>query len=140
MTVVLDTNVLLQLFGRAGRYRPIREAIADGRLRWAVSTSILFEYEELLAARSGRARWEVLMRFMHAASLRHGSIVLVSPSFQFHLIVTDPDDNKFTDCAIAANADWLITDDAHFAPLAVAGYKPQPIAPAEFIARVLGGQ
>jgi hypothetical protein len=41
------------------------------------------------------------------------------------------------DCAIAADADWLITEDAHFDPLKSSGHKPQPIAPAEFIARFL---
>lgn len=50
----------------------------------------------------------------------------------------DPDDNAFTDCAITAGADCIITDDAHFAPLANAGYKPQPITPAEFIERYRG--
>lgn len=26
----------------------------------------------------------------------------------------DDDDNKFADCAIAANADYLVTNDKHF--------------------------
>ena len=139
MTVVLDTNVLLPLFGKAGRHRPLRDAIARGRVRWAVSTSVLFEYEEILIARSGRSRWEALLRFMQAVSLRHGSIMRVSPSFHFRIVTADPDDNKFTDCAITANADYVITEDAHFKPLAEAGYQPQPITPAEFIRRHLSG-
>lgn len=137
MTVVLDTNVLLPLFGKAGRHRPLRDAIADGRVRWAVSTSVLFEYEEILVARSGRSRWEGLLRLMHSVSLRHGSVLAVSPSFYFEVVTADPNDNKFSDCAIIANADWLITEDAHFAPLANAGYRPKPITPGEFIARFL---
>jgi len=47
----------------------------------------------------------------------------------------DPDDNIFTDCAITAGADFLITEDRHFAPLANAGYKTRPIPPLDFIAR-----
>src|SRR6266436_1804775 len=77
MTVVLDTNVLLSLFGKAGRHRPLREAIARGHVRWAVSTSVLFEYEEILVARSGRSRWEALLRFIYAVSLRHGTILFL---------------------------------------------------------------
>ena len=130
MTVVLDTSVLLPLFGKAGRHRPLRDAIARGRVRWAVSTSVLFEYEEILVARSGRSRWEALLRFMHAVSLRHGSIMRVSPSFCFRIVTADPDDNKFTDCAITAHAGYVITEDAHFKPLTDAGCKPQPITPA----------
>jgi predicted nucleic acid-binding protein len=44
----------------------------------------------------------------------------------------DPDDNAFTDCSIAAHADYVITEDHHFTPLANAGYKPQPITPSAF--------
>lgn len=33
--------------------------------------------------------------------------------FQWHLL-QDADDNKFADCAIAANADYLITNDRDF--------------------------
>ena len=41
----------------------------------------------------------------------------------------------FTDCAITADADYLLTEDAHFAPLADAGYKPQLLSPQRFIAQ-----
>lgn len=49
------------------------------------------------------------------------------------VITADADDNKFCDCAIAADADFVVTEDHHFGPLKVAGYKPQPIKPDEFI-------
>ncbi len=66
-------------------------------------------------------------------------VVFVNPHYQFQIIADDPDDNKFTDCAIAAHADYIITEDKHFAPLANAGYKPQPITPLEFIRLHLSG-
>jgi len=34
--------------------------------------------------------------------------------YHWQLIKQDPDDNKFADCAIAANADYLVTNDKHF--------------------------
>ncbi len=34
--------------------------------------------------------------------------------FDFALIHVDPSDNKFVDCAIAANADCLVSNDGHF--------------------------
>jgi len=67
-----------------------------------------------------------------------GNLLIVSPHFQFHIIGDDPEDNAFTDCAIAAHADFVITEDRHFAALASAGYKPQPITPAAFIERYRG--
>lgn len=32
----------------------------------------------------------------------------------FGLIEKDADDNKFVDCAIAADAEYIVTNDAHF--------------------------
>ena len=39
-------------------------------------------------------------------------------SFKFNLIEADPDDNKFADCAIVANAEYIVSEDAHFRILA----------------------
>lgn len=36
------------------------------------------------------------------------------PHFSFGLITQDPDDNKFVDCAIISNADYIVTEDKHF--------------------------
>jgi predicted nucleic acid-binding protein len=30
------------------------------------------------------------------------------------IITADPDDNKFVDCAFAAGADYLVSEDSHF--------------------------
>lgn len=34
--------------------------------------------------------------------------------YDFGLIETDVDDNKFVDCAVAADAEYIVTNDAHF--------------------------
>jgi predicted nucleic acid-binding protein len=47
MTVCLDTNVFLQIFGRRQPYYPILRALLDGRLTLAVSNEILLEYAEV---------------------------------------------------------------------------------------------
>lgn len=39
---------------------------------------------------------------------------LHEPSFHFHMIQSDPDDNKFVDCAIASNAVCIVSNDHHF--------------------------
>jgi uncharacterized protein len=54
---------------------------------------------------------------------------------QHHPFHPDPDDNIFTDCAITADADYVLTEDGHFSALADSGYKPRPIPPEQFIAR-----
>ena len=39
---------------------------------------------------------------------------LVDPYFRLGLITADIDDNKFVDCAFAAGADYLVSEDNHF--------------------------
>jgi predicted nucleic acid-binding protein len=74
---------------------------------------------------------------MDLAELTSGNLLRVTPSFQFRVVTADPDDNIFTDCAITADADYLLTEDGHFASLVGAGYKPRPISPQEFQARII---
>ncbi len=137
MTVCLDTNVLIQMFGGRAQWRPLRDALFLGRLEWAISTSILMEYQEIVSERMGARRWQQVAAFVDFLAEVRGTVRHVEPSFQFRVIVHDADDNKFTDCAIAAQADFVITDDGHFAPLEDAGYRPKPISPVEFLRRHL---
>ena len=39
---------------------------------------------------------------------------MITPFYNFNLIEVDPDDNKFVDCAIAANAKCIVTNDHHY--------------------------
>ena len=32
----------------------------------------------------------------------------------FRLIVADPDDDKFVDCAVTGNAKYIVTEDSHY--------------------------
>ena len=34
--------------------------------------------------------------------------------YKWSLITADFDDNKFVDCAVSANADYIVTNDKHF--------------------------
>ncbi len=137
MIVVLDTNVVLQSLNQRHPFAVILDAWYAGRFIWALSTDILLEYQEVIVRKSGIARWQALARLLDLAATHGGNAQQVSPSFFFRTISADRDDDKFADCAIAANADYIITSDKHFAPLIGSGYKPQPITPEEFISRHL---
>jgi hypothetical protein len=53
----------------------------------------------------------------------------VEPWFQGRLIATDPDNDKFAAFAIAAEAEWIVTDDPHFDLLKSFGRKPHSFTP-----------
>ncbi len=137
MIVCLDTNVLLQARASGHAFFPILDSWVAGKFTLAVSTGILLEYEEVIARMSGREQWRKFARLMDYVELTTGAVLRVTPHYHFQVINHDPDDNIFTDCAITAGADYLITEDRHFAPLASAGYHPQPITPVEFISKHL---
>lgn len=137
MTVVVDTNVLVSLFGKKSPLWPLRRALQEGAIEWAVSTPILLEYEEVICRMASRERWGDVERYLEVISALYGTVRRVKPSFRFRAITGDPDDDAFADCAIVADADWIITFDAHFDALKGAGFRPQPISPAEFIDRFL---
>ncbi len=139
MIVCIDTSVFIQASKAGHPLHAIFTAWLRRKFRWALSHDILAEYEEILTQRSGRRRWLQFDRVLDLAEMRGDLLIKVQPSYQFQIIADDPDDNKFTDCAITAGADYVITDDRHFAALANAGYKPQPIGSEEFIRRYLSG-
>ena len=137
MIVCLDTSVLLQIFGRKQPFQPILRALLEGHLALAVTTEILFEYQEVTTRLSGAARWRDVAALLEVLGQLHGNIHHVTPQFRFHVIDADPDDNKFCDCAIALGADFIVTEDSHFDALNSAGYKPKSISPTEFITQFL---
>ncbi|HEU6448554.1 MAG TPA: putative toxin-antitoxin system toxin component, PIN family [Verrucomicrobiae bacterium] len=137
MTVCLDTSVFLQIFGRRQPFYPILRAMLDGNIAIAVSTEILLEYEEVISRLSGTERWQDVVAFLESLSQLRGNIRRITPQFRFNVIAIDPDDNKFCDCAIAAEADFVVTEDSHFDSLNSAGYKPKTIKPDDFIQRYL---
>jgi putative PIN family toxin of toxin-antitoxin system len=137
MTACLDTGVFLQIFGRKQPFHPILRALLDGRLTLAVSTEILFEYQEVTTRLSGAERWRDMAALLDLLAQLHGNIRQVEPKFRFDVISIDPDDNKFCDCAIAADANFVVAEDNHFDVLKSAGYKPKPIKPEEFIRQYL---
>jgi putative PIN family toxin of toxin-antitoxin system len=140
MIVVIDTNVVLTMFKPSRANRPIFEAWVQGALRWAVSTDILLEYEETAARMAPPAYAALIFQVVDAVDAARANVLRVSPTFRFHVITADADDNKFADCAIVAEADLIITEDRHFDVLCGSGYKPQSVTPEAFIQRHLGGE
>ena len=139
MTVVIDTNVLLPMLGASHPFHEILRMWMRGGFVLALGTEILLEYEEIAKPRVGDARWQEFLVLLEGVATLRKNLLRITPSFRFHLITADPDDDKFADCAIAAEADWIITADQHFAALIGSGYKPQPVTPDEFLRRHLGG-
>ncbi len=110
MRVILDTNVFLQSLPRTSSVRPIWDAFLGERIQLHVTTDILLEYEEQLGLRASPLVAKSIAALMEKAANAH----LVRIHFRWNAVPADPDDNKFFDAAVAASADYLVTNDAHF--------------------------
>lgn len=110
MRVVLDTNIVLAITPYFSAYRWVYDALRDGKFELVVSTEILDEYAEILERQNSAAFAELTLLTLD----NFPTIVQVEPAFRFALIPNDPDDNKFTDAAVAGNADYIVTNDGHF--------------------------
>ena len=57
---------------------------------------------------------KVIAQNIIKAIIARPNTLRLDPHFHFQLITEDLDDNKFVDCAIAANASYIVTEDRHF--------------------------
>lgn len=108
--LVVDTNSLLQCISRRSRYHELWNSMLDGRNTLCVTTEILEEYTEQLQRFTSPEFTEAALGVI----TNNPYTLFVTPYFHFKLITADPDDDKFVDCAVAANAKFVVTDDGHF--------------------------
>ena len=133
MKIVLDTNVLLVSLVRHLNYYWIFENIIKGKYELIVSNEILTEYLEVIAKRYGLTETNSKLDFL----LLFPNVKLVNPYYKWHIIEQDEDDNKFVDCAIASNADYIVTNNKHFNILKTITFPKVGILTAEEFKNVL---
>jgi uncharacterized protein len=107
---VIDTNVLLVSISSESQYHWIFQALINQKFELSVTNEILSEYEEIISTK-------------YSPSVSHNvtRTILLLPNtiqtvvyYNWNLIQEDHDDNKFVDCAVASNADAIVTHDKHF--------------------------
>lgn len=110
MRVVIDTNSLIVSIGRKSKYRPIFDALLKGKIRLIISNDVLSEYVEILEERTNAIVAENIGNLLS----RSPDVDKIEIYFKWSAIYEDADDNKFVDCALNGNANFIVTDDRHF--------------------------
>lgn len=112
MKVVIDTNVIVSAVLRdrnpekAILYVVDRPEVFD----WIVSTPILAEYKQVLSRPKFKAIDNVRSHWLNLIDEAVKIIDVITPVD----FPRDPNDAKFLECAIASNADYLVTGDRDF--------------------------
>lgn len=110
MKVIIDTNCLIASIPRKNPEYWLYQAFSEKIFEWVISNEILLEYEEQLSQFYSPLTAELVLNILAIAS----NVTFSEPFLHWGLIYKDPDDNKFADLAISANANYLVTNDRHF--------------------------
>lgn len=110
MNVILDTNVFMVSLASRSKYHLIYQALLNNVYNLYVSNEILTEYDEVISERLGCEATDLKLKEL----LNLKSVHKIEPFYNWQLIEADPDDNKFVDCAVAINSDYLVSNDSHF--------------------------
>lgn len=109
MRVIIDTNVLVSSLSSRSKYHWLVQFLLTEKFELLISDEILLEYEEILTQKYA---YDVAHNFLTALQ-ELPNVHLIKVYFHWNLL-KDEDDNKFVDCGIAGNADYIITHDKDF--------------------------
>jgi putative PIN family toxin of toxin-antitoxin system len=108
--VVADTNVLVSALQFGGKPKLLLDLATDGQIDLAISEAIIAETVRVLKDKFHRApEWvaeadrqlRVITRF-------------VQPTESIDVIEADPTDDRILECAVAADAEVIVSGDTHF--------------------------
>ena len=110
LSLVIDTNVLLVSIPEKSPYHWLFRSLIKGEFLLNVTLDILSEYEEIIGNKLNLQVVSAVIRLFAEAE----NVSFTTIHFNYNLIHQDPDDDKFVNCAINANAHFIVTHDKHF--------------------------
>ena len=126
--IVLDTNVIVSALVFGGVPRAVLELAEAGQCEFFYSEAIQVEVRRILAEKFDWAPAMLQQVLLTLWSMGE----LVSPQVAIRAVPDDPDDDRILECALAANASFLISGDRHL--LALRTYKSISIVtPRQFV-------
>ena len=135
ISVVIDTNVFVSCISRKSINHSVYSGLLKGLYDLHITHDILLEYEETISFKYDSDTSELFLTALHELPNVHKEEVF----FYWNLITEDVDDNKFVDCAIISNVDYIVTNDKHFNPLKELDYPKLKIISIEEFITILPG-
>jgi putative PIN family toxin of toxin-antitoxin system len=114
MRLVLDANVFVSSFFRGGNPRMVLERVIKGLDELFITKEILDENEEVLGRPKFQADKEEIDYLINSIEEIGNRII---PMRQIKNGSRDKTDNKYIDCGMAANVDYIISGDIHLLEL-----------------------
>lgn len=132
--LVLDTNILVSALGWRGAPYEIVQLCLAGHHKLLLSPDILSELERVLRYPKLKFTSEQIDEYLEQLT---EAAELIHPGLQVSVVVEDPTDNRFLECALAGRADMVVSGDRHLLQLGV--FERTPILrPQAFLDRSAG--
>lgn len=106
-----------------------------GENELCVSNEIIDEYLEILQKLTNIEVAEYIVKTI----INSPFVVFKNPFYKFDLIQADQDDNKFVDCAIAAQAKCIISNDHHYDILSTIPFPHVEVIKLADFMQIIGG-
>ena len=114
MRVILDANVIISALNFPGNERLVLELALRGRFEFYLSLFILEEIAGVLVRKFG---WDEERAAQAVLFIENAAIVIDPPRLP-EVIEGSHADNRAFECAVAGNADYLVTGDRrHLLPI-----------------------
>ena len=107
--IVLDTNILLVSISSKSKLHWIFKDLINGKYILCATSDVLSEYAKIIEKFMGYAASQNALGVLENLP----NIEFSTSHYKFNLL-QDQDDNKFVDCAISSNADFIVTHDSDF--------------------------
>ena len=133
--LVLDTNCLIQIVSPRSKYHSLWMSFVRGENELCVSNEIIDEYLEILQKLTNIEVAEYIVKTI----INSPFVVFKNPFYKFDLIQADKDDNKFVDCAIAAQAKCIISNDHHYDILSTIPFPHVEVIKLVDFMQIIGG-
>lgn len=131
--VVLDTNVLVSAFGWRGPEREVYRLARAGVVQAFTSPTLVAELDRVLGYPKFSLQPSQVDRIVeHVRSVAN----LVAPDQKVNAVREDSSDNRVLECAVAAEADWIVSGDHHL--LELERFEGIPIVSASQLLELLG--
>lgn len=114
LRVVLDTNVFVSGFFWSGMPSRIWKEIEKGNLENFISEDIIRELEEILLREKKFGINKEECKETRQKLLKFSTLIVPVEKIEFK---KDPNDSKILECAVAGNADYIISGDKHLLKL-----------------------
>lgn len=137
MRLVLDINIAVSGLLWSGPASRLIEAAAERRIEVFVTTRLLEQLRSVLAREKFRQRLLLKQTTIDRTAARFRAIVTVVEPFDIGApVVRDRDDLAILECAVAANADMIVSGDDDL--LVLQEFRNIPIVKPVDAARTLG--